>query len=247
MSGLYLALAVGVLIGLTDPPEDSGSYLYESSFSLDKDLRGVPQPYYLQPGDICFAINKHYLSRVGHRLSGAGRPNHSMIAFAHPNGQIWIMEAGPHSRLSLEANEAYSHLRQYITEGGRVWVRRRRTPLTAEQSEALTAFCLAQNGKIFPVVRLVGQLTPLRSRGWIRTAWMGKPDLDQRTYFCSELVLNALVAAGVLDPDPLRPSATYPRDLFFSASRNPHVHRGVALLDRDWEPPARWVFSIQHP
>jgi hypothetical protein len=247
MSGLQLAFLLGLTSGVGWPPVDVGSYLFAPAFALDKERRGFPEPYLLQPGDICFAINKHYLSRVGHRLSGAGLPNHSMIAFAHPNGDVWIMEAGPHSRLALEANEAYSHLRQYLVEGGRVWVRRRRTPLTPEQSEALTAFCLSQSGKIFPVVRLVGQLTPLRSRGRIRTAWLGKPDLDQRTYFCSELVLNALVAAGVLDPELLRPSATYPSDLFFGKSRNRFVHRGVSLLNRDWDPPARWIDSLDRP
>lgn len=245
MSGLHLVLLSCAWL-IAYEPEQPGSYLFEPAYVLDWELRGKAEPYWLQPGDICFAVNNHIMSRIGHRLSGAGLPNHSMIAFAHPDGRVWIMEAGPHSRLSLQAMEAYSHLQKYVDDGGRVWVRRRKTPLSPEQSAALTRFCLSQNGKIFPVVRLVGQLTPLRSRGLVRTAWMGKADLDQRTYFCSELVLNSLVAAGVLDPELYRPSATYPSDLFFSASRNPHVHRGVMLLDRDWDPPARWLGTIPH-
>ncbi len=240
MSGLHLVLWVGIGFA-TQTPGERGSYLYEPAYSLNWQDSGKPTPYCLQPGDICFAVNNHVMSRIGHRLSGAGLPNHSMIAFAHPDGRVWILEAGPHSQLSLQVNEAYTHLRKYVAEGGRVWIRRRRIPLSLEQSEALTQFCLGQDDKIFPVVRLVAQLTPFRSRGPFRTAWLGKPDLDQRTYFCSELVLNALVAAGVLDADLFRPSATYPSDLFFSRSRNPHVDRGVILLHCEWEPPARWV------
>src|SRR5262249_2359710 len=78
--------------------------------------------------------------------------------------------------------------------------RQRRVPLTPEQSARLTAWALAQNGKRFAVVRVGAQLTPLRSRGPLRTSFAGGPHGERRTYFCSELVGESCVAAGLGDP-----------------------------------------------
>ncbi len=245
MGGLVaISLMIGTLqVGQPPaiPTMEVGSFLYEPAYILDHKLRGEPRPYALQPGDICFAVNRHMFSRLGHQLSGAGLPNHSMIAFQFPDGRIGILEAGPHSRLVLEVNDGYAHLRQYEFDPARVWVRRRRVPLTVEQSDALTRFCLAQHGKSFPSLRLAAQLTPFRTRMPFKTAFVGKVDPMQETYFCSELVLTSLAVAGIVDSEPLRPSATYPSDIFYSASANRWVDRGVKLLHNDWDPPARWT------
>ena len=74
-------------------------------------------------------------------------------------------------------------------------------------------------------------------------AFVGHPKGDRRAYFCSELVCEACVAAGLLDPARTRPAATYPHDLFFGRSFNPVIDR---MLDVNcgWFPPARWV---SHP
>lgn len=46
--------------------------------------------------------------------------------------------------------------------------------------------------------------------------FIGKPHGDSRlSYFCSELVCESCVAAGLLNPETTRPSATYPHDLFY--------------------------------
>ena len=160
-----------------------------------------------------------------------------MIAL--PDGQPGMLEAGPHNKPRCQVLELVTNLRCYELEGP-VWIRRRAIPLTAEQSADLTAFALAQDGKPFALVRLAGQLTPLRSRGPIRTRFVGGPHGERRSYFCSELVTEACVAGGLLDPATARPAATYPSDLFFDRSRNPYLARNLRLAP-DWEPPARWT------
>jgi hypothetical protein len=103
----------------------------------------------------------------------------------------------------------------------------------------LTAFAQAADGKPFAVVRMFGQLTPFRSRGPLRTEHLGGPRGDRVSYFCSELVAEACVAAGLLDPETARPSATYPRDLFFGHSHNRYLACHLDLSE--WDPPARWT------
>ena len=122
-----------------------------------------------------------------------------------------------------------------------MWVRRRAVPLTPEQSARLTEFALSCDGKRFGIGRLALQLTPLRTRGPVRTAFVGKPHgLDRQSYFCSELVVEAMVYAGLIDGRTARPSATYPRDLFFDASINRYLDKHLKLYP-DWDPPARWT------
>ncbi len=42
------------------------------------------------------------------------------------------------------------------------------------------------------------------------------------------------------DADTARPSATFPRDLFFDRSLNPYLNRHPPLGD-GWDPPALWT------
>lgn len=244
MGGLILSGLLSLTFTADGSPRSS--YLYQPSFSLDKRLRCPATPYDLQPGDICFAVNNHTFSKIGHHLSGAGLPNHSMIVFERADGGMAIVEAGTHSELRIGVIDAIEHLESYENEGSRVWVRRRKTPLTPEQSACLTSFCTNLDERRFASLRLAGQLTPFRARGPVRTAFVGKCNFDRSNYFCSELVLNSLAAAGVLDADVLRPSATFPSDLFFSHSSNIFVNRGVKQLNCDWDPPARWTSCPVH-
>jgi hypothetical protein len=114
-------------------------------------------------------------------------------------------------------------------------------PLTAEQSARLTEFALNVNCRNFAIGRLAGQLTIFRTRGPIRTAFVGKPrGINQSGYFCSELVVEACVYAGLMNPCTARPSATYPRDLYMDRSPNLYLNRHLKLAPH-WDPPARWT------
>ena len=98
-----------------------------------------------------------------------------------------------------------------------------------------------QEGKRFALIRLGAQVTPFRSRGPLRTYFIGGPHgPNRRTYFCSETVLEAGVYAGILDPKTTRPSATYPRDIFYDDSWNLYLKKHFNLAPC-WDPPARWT------
>ena len=221
------------------------SYLYQPAYCVD-DLRREPaEPYVPQAGDIYLATDASWIIRLGHAMALSGAPHHSGIVVCQPNGQIGILESGPFNTLHVAIVDFHHDLEKHETRGEKVWIRRRRTPLTPDQCAELTKWAAAQNGKLFAGGRMMMQLTQIRTRGPLRTYFMGYPHGERFSYFCSELVLETCVHIGLLSPDVTRPSATYPRDLFFDHSTNLFLNTHFTLAD-GWYPPARWASDPGH-
>ena len=221
-------------------PEPPGSYLWQSTYEIDFDLRGPTRPYVPQPGDIVLSTDTSKFWKIMHNMAGTGHPTHSMIVFAFPDGKLGILEGGPHDTMKCRNLDALPHMYSYESQG-RIWVRRRAIPLTPEQSCRLTEFALATNERAFAIGRLAEQLTIFRTRGPVRTAFVGKPHGPERSsFFCSELVTEACVYAGLLDAETTRPSATYPRDLYLDHSINLYINAHLKLYPC-WDIPARWT------
>jgi hypothetical protein len=238
LSVMYSVLLTAGLPGAPEA-ECGGSFLYQPAFKIDEELRGPAEAYLPQPGDIMLRLDNSIFWRVTHYMAQAFDPNGSAIVFARPDGSLAILEAGPNDTMWVGTPDMLPHLKEYAT-AGRVWIRKRCVPLTPEQSCRLTEFALSQDGKRFALGRLGQQLTPFRSRGPIRTRFVGKPKGDRAAWFCSELVSEACVAAGLLDPERTRPSATYPHDLFFGRSYNLFIDHHLDV-NASWHPPARWT------
>jgi hypothetical protein len=223
-----------------DGERPAASFLYQPAFCIDEELRGPAEAYVPQPGDIMLRLDGSVFWRVTHYMALAFDPNGSAIVFARPDGSLAVLEAGPDDTMWVGTRDLLPHLKDYA-DAGKVWVRKRRVPLTADESRRLTEFALAQDGKRFALQRLGLQLTPFRTRGPIRTYFVGRPHGGARlSYFCSELVSEACVAAGLLDPERTRPSATYPHDLFYGRSFNPFIDSHLDV-NAGWFPPARWT------
>jgi hypothetical protein len=243
---MLLWLVIG-LVSIGESSRTSYGYVHDAIFVLDKRVRGCSRPYNPQPGDIFLFSDDRIGWTIGHNLAKTGKPHHSAIVFRMPDGTLWLAQAGSHpvtpSKVGIVPLEV--DLQHEASRTGRrqrdIWVRQRKTPLSPEQSDALTAFALEATGRRFARVRLFFLMTPWRAKGPLRTAFLGKTDFDQRSYFCSEFVVTALAASGAIDEELARPAATFPRDLFFGTSRNYWVARGLEPLNCDWEPPARWL------
>jgi hypothetical protein len=235
---LCFYLGTGVLIAETNPGGAGLSFLYQPAFSIDYLLREPPVPYYPQPGDIFVCTGRELWAKLGHKGAWSGAPQHSGIVFARPDGRLALLEGGPNNTLNCRALDLLTQLQRYAAHE-RVWIRQRCVPLTPCQFSALTAFALEADGKRFALVRMVGQFTPFRTRGPLRLYLIGGPHGDRVSYFCAELVTEACVAAGLLNPATARPAAMYPRELFFGRSRNPYLDRHLDLSA--WAPPARWT------
>jgi hypothetical protein len=222
------------------PPEcNTDSYLYQPHQCIDNLLRGPAVRYVPQPGDIVLATDKNVFWKITHDLALAGEPHSSMVVVRRHDGTLATLEAGPNDTFFCDVLDMLPHLQEYTCKGP-VWVRKRCTPLTCEQSACLTEFAMAAKGKRFALGRLGLQLTPFRTRGPVRTEYVGHPHGLRSSFFCSELVTEALVAAGVLDAAIARPSATYPHELFFDKSLNRYLNQNFSLAGC-WEPPARWT------
>jgi hypothetical protein len=243
-----LLLSVGVLTcaasAVAQPCEKViDSYLYEPSYCLDNVVRGNARKYLPQPGDVMLATDKGVFWKVTHDLALAFEPHNSAIIVRRSDGSLGILEAGPNDTLWVGISDMLPHLKEYADKGP-VWIRKRKTPLTAEESAGLTDFAERQNGKRFALGRMALLMTPIRNRGPIRTEFLGKPHGDRNSYYCSELVLESCVAAGLLDCATTRPSASFPHDLFYERSHNRYFDKHMPL-SCGWEPPARWLDCVR--
>lgn len=208
--------------------------VYEPAYTRDPDLCRPTAAYVPQAGDIVLVVSDNPIVQFLFAIALTHQPYHVGIVVAMPCGGFGLLEArAPFVRIAPLAE-------RLAAESGRAFVRRRCTPLTAEQSAALTGFALRQEGKPYALLRFLCQATPLRCRGPLRTEFIGKCRGECFSYFCSELAIEALVSAGLVDAETARPRATTPADIFFDESAIPWINKYLKLYPC-WYPPQRWT------
>lgn len=236
MTGTTLSLICCPLMLVGSPEEPRHGYLDQPAYSIDKQRRGPSFHYEPQPGDVLLLSNTNFAWSTAYFLCGTGAPGHSALVARMDDGTLGLIEAGFNEEPFVNFVSLEERLHEYP---GTIWVRRRKAPITAEQSRMLTEYGQIIDGRRYGVVRLLAQLTPFRTRGPIRTYFMGKPRGIRDSYICSEAVLEGLVLAGVLDAETTRPSATYPKDMFFDESLNPYIDKHLPLAC-GWHVPSLW-------
>jgi hypothetical protein len=238
-----LMLLLLLSCGTTASPGSDGddSFPCGAVYSPDGGMAEPVRPYRPQPGDIVLASDQRLWMRLGHWMAGSAGVQHSGILFQRSDGRLALLEAGAFTSTRVQALDPYPQFRGHVQAGDHVWIRQRRVPLTAEQSARLTAFAEAQEGKRLASLRIAAQLTPMRSRRLLGMTSLARPHgAVRRSYFCSELVVEACVVAGLLDAATARPAATLPRDLLRGTPPYPYLD-GNPILDCDWEPACCWM------
>lgn len=222
---------------VTAPADAPYGYTYAPARDLDLVARYPACRYDPQPGDVVLMSDTNALWTALYALALTGAPGHIGLVVTLPDGRLGIHEAGFNESLWTRAAPLDYRLNHYP---GKVWVRRRLTPLTPAQDARLTEFvCLTENTRYnLHLAKL--QLTPFSPRGPLRTHLLARPRGPERPMICSEAVLEALVYAGAIDGTTARPAATYPRDLFFDRALNPYINRHPPLAG-GWEAPALWT------
>lgn len=231
------AVAVG-----GSPPESSPSfgYLWQPAFAVDSIRRTPCTSYEPQPGDLVLMNAGEKLWKQSYRLALSGPPTHSAVVVRTPDGEFALLEGGIGLKLTVEITPLAERLPQYY---GDLYVRRRKTPLTKEESDRLTEFAQAVHKQRIATARLVFQASPFRTRGPRRIEYLAMPrGIGDHTWTCSELVVESFIHAGLLDSDTARPAATYPRDLFFDHSANSFLNRHLSpQVEAGWHPPRMWT------
>jgi hypothetical protein len=171
-------------------------------------------PYQPQPGDVILSDELSMVEHGLYRLVGTGPPCHCMMVMAREDGSLALLDLnGPTVRRAWVT--VFEIRQRMCSYKGIILVRRLRQPLSAEQSCALTRFARAQEGKHFATGRVLLQGTLFNARAGLRREWFGHTYEDRHRWFCSELVVAACSAAGILDPQQYPANAIYPRDLAF--------------------------------
>jgi hypothetical protein len=221
------------LLGTHVPPGDEPLLLRVPVRCADGTTRKVLQPYEPQPGDILLFSYWRPINNLISFLAHSGGATHTGMVVRRPNGTLGLLEA-PGAPYPVMLSDLPSRMRYYH---GRVWVRRRRTPLGPEQSACLTAFACAQEGKPFDTGGMFAPVfkSPLRRPG---TGCAGPEEIDPPAWFCSALTAAAGIAAGLIDPCVSRPQTTDPEDL-----------KRDRLLDLSpgWEEPLRYQPCAARP
>jgi hypothetical protein len=192
-------------------------YYWRCSCDEDGVVHRVQERYEPQPGDYYFGWTGNFLVKSVYIIGKAGPPTHGGIVVVMPDGCPKILEATTvereyRDRPGVFLRPVYHRLSTY---DGPVWVRRLRCPLTAEQSQCLTDFALTQAGKKFPRPRAFWApyvFSP--NRGPLVNRLFGAPRMDRSRWFCTELMMTAAMACGILNPNCYTPAATFPRDMF---------------------------------
>ena len=219
------------------------SYLYQPAFGIDHVLRG--------PAEALHAPARRHHAAAGplrllarHALHGPGAstPTAPPSCSRAPTGPWPSSKSGPNDTQWVEHPGLLPHLGEYEAIG-RVWIRRRKVPLTPEQSCRLTEFAMAPGRQALrpdPPRRATDPLPPPRADPHAVRRQAGRRPQE---LLLLRAGLRVVRRRRHLDPERTRPSATYPHDLFFGRSYNPFIDKHLDI-NCGWHPPARWVSKL---
>ena len=186
---------VAMLFVLGTPPELTvrPSYLFETLPGPDAKTHWCGQRYDPQPGDLVLFDDHSALTARAYRCCGTGRPLHAAIVFRNKDGTPALLEAGTNAVMKVFIFELAPRMHGF---DGTILVRRLRTPLTAEQSQQLLHFALAQEGKPYAIGRVILHASAWRLCNPLLSRYFGHTALDRDRWICSELAIAAATAAG---------------------------------------------------
>ncbi len=193
-----------------------------------------PEIVRLQAGDIVLFVSPNYVQRFINGAITGGEVTHTGLVVMGTDGTLQIMHAlgnddgisykynpGEQFGVVIEPLMAALH-KERDAYGQYIFLRPRKTPLSAEQSKNLTEFAYRQKGKPYSSPKVIG---PLIVGSFKNRPLITEPD----SYMCSELACTALVAIGALPPT-VNPPAITPFDFYDPARLNIPV-----WIAKDWK------------
>jgi hypothetical protein len=170
--------------------------------------------YEPREGDLVFYDDRSPTWMVLFALADTGPPLHMGIVFKKADGKLAVLEAGPDDTIWVKLLDLDTRLTQFQEDfKGIIEIRRCKKVFSKDESQALTKFAVAQEGKRYAIGRLLLQGTVFRTRGPVRELLLGKTVLDRDSWICSELAVAAGTVAKLFDPKVVHSNVAYPRDL----------------------------------
>jgi hypothetical protein len=228
-STVYALASVACLLYGESDSHKTG-YLSQAP-STTRAKQSLALPYLPREGDLVFYDDHNLFWMILFAWAGTGPPLHVGIVVKKSDASLAILEAGPDDTVWVKLLDLAPRLHQFQEHyRGTISIRRCKKELTKSQSEALTKFAEAQDGKRYAILRLLLQGTCFRTRGPIREWFLARTDLDRWSWICSELVVAAGTVAGLF-PSSVKSNVTYPRDIVDN-----HRHN----LSRIWSDAEIW-------
>lgn len=220
------------------PAEAPAGYLYQPAIDLERVPRLPAVKYAPKAGDVLLLSDPDPLFNKLYVVARSGKPGHCALVVTMPDGRLGVLESGFSFTPFTRVTPLDYSMNLYA---GNIWVRQRETPLTPDQDRRLTEFAMMSDGEKYNFPKFAMQLTFFRARNPIVTRFAGKPLGPGHQYMCVQIVVEALVYAGLVDGKTARPEATYAQDLFFDRSRNFYIDRHPPLAGRGWGEPQLWT------
>jgi hypothetical protein len=226
-----LSLAALATINPCSAADDAGFLKTDTKTPKGKVEKVIP--YAPREGDLVFYDDHHLGWMILFAYAGTGPPLHMGIVVKKSDGTLAILEAGPDDTIRVALLDLDKRLPQFNADfKGTISIRRCKKALTKAQSQELTKFAEAQDGKRYAIGRLLLQGTSFRSRGPVRELILGKTYLDRDSWICSELAVAAGTVVKLFDPKVVFANVAYPRDL---------VDNDRYDLRENWHDAAVWL------
>ena len=192
--------------GYTDCPGHAPQPMRFQDRSCGAECNAGEEVYVPQAGDILLFRNQNILARAAYYLTLSGSTTHVGLVVAKPDGSLSMLEAMPGDPVSM--GDLANRMVEYM---GQVSVRRRKAPLTPEQSKRLTAFACAQVGKPFHLLGLV--VPPVSFPFRVLSRPVDPNCLERSRWICTSLVLRTCLSAGLICPNKINPEGACASDL----------------------------------
>jgi len=156
LGSIFLATFLATSAVNAEPSQKSFGYLWDQTSNADGKVEKTARPYTPREGDILLFDDMSPFWTKLYKIAGTAPPFHAGIVFKKTDGSFAVLESGPDDTLHVFLLDIEPRLYDFK---GSIQVRQAKRALTKDESETLTNFAYAQEGKRYAMWRLLLQGT----------------------------------------------------------------------------------------
>lgn len=210
LGSIFLATFLVTSAVNAEPNQQSFGYLWDQTSNSEGKVEKTSRTFAPKEGDILLFDDMSPFWAKLYSIAGTGPPFHAGIVFKKTDGSLAVLESGPDDTLHVYLLDLEPRLYNFK---GSIQVREAKRALTKEESEILTNFAYAQNGKRYAMWRLLLQGTYFRHRGGLKEKHLAATYDERTRWLCAEIVVSAGALVNLIDRDKVKATVTYPLDM----------------------------------